>query len=118
MSDADLKDPVVELRDRQLSALAALLQLERRVRAAATVEELGFLMVNDTHMIVPYRQAVFWRADTEKVQAISGLSTPDRDAPFCLWLARLFRARLAAEAGIQVDVLSAQDLPAGEQEFW
>ena len=34
--------------NRQLVVLTALLQLERRARAAATVEEFGFLAVNET----------------------------------------------------------------------
>lgn len=72
--------------DRRLIALSALLELEKRARAAASPDALGFLMVNDTHMVVGYRQAAFWRADkgggSGRLQALSGLATPDPDAPF------------------------------------
>ena len=112
MPDADLQGSAPDARDRQLGALAGMVQLERRVRTAATPEELGFLMVNDTHMIVPYRQAVFWRNDSEKVQTISGLAAPDPDAPFCQWLAKLFRTQLQTGEGAQAHILDARSLPA------
>ena len=92
--------------DRGLVALAAVLELEKRVRAAATAEELGFLMVNDTHQVVPYRQAAFWRVDRGRVAALSGLATPDPDAPFTRRLAAWFARR--AE---RPDALRAEAVP-------
>lgn len=67
-------------------ALATLVQLEKRVRACTTVQELAYLIVNDTHSLAPYRQAALWRADTGEVQALSGLSVAERHAPFVVWL--------------------------------
>lgn len=67
--------------------LAQLVALERRARAAQTPAELGWLMVNETSELTPYRQAAFWRADNGQIQALSGLATPDRHAPFVVWLA-------------------------------
>ncbi|THF67241.1 HlyD family efflux transporter periplasmic adaptor subunit [Pseudothauera nasutitermitis] len=80
--------------------LAVLLQLERRVRACASEEELAFLMVNDTHALAPYRQAVLWQAQPGggRIAALSGLAVPDPHAPFNVWLARLLAAH-AAQAG-------------------
>ncbi len=108
----------LDVRDRQLAVLAGLVQLERRVRAAATLEELGFLVVNDTHMLAGYRQAVLWRCDTARVQAVSGLAAPDRDAPFTLWLTTLFRDGMAGAESRKTAVLTAADLPAAEQAMW
>jgi len=107
-----------QIRDRQLMALTTLLQLEKRVRAAITAEELAFLMVNDTHMMVAYRQAAFWRADQEKLQALSGLAQPDRDAPFTAWLNRLCRTRAEAPQGRTAHPFSAADMAPEEREFW
>jgi hypothetical protein len=109
---------MMEVKDRQIDALAGLVQLEKRVRAATTAEELGFLMVNDTHMLVGYRQAFLWRCDSNRIQAISGLAMPDSDAPFCIWLASLFRGRLKRPEGQTPHVLTALDLPEAEQIYW
>ncbi len=47
---------------KQLMSAAALIQLEARVRHAASGEALGFLIVNETHQLVPYRVSAFWLA--------------------------------------------------------
>ncbi|MBL8654440.1 MAG: multidrug transporter, partial [Alphaproteobacteria bacterium] len=44
-----------------LRRLSAMLQLQRRARRAASVEELAFVTVNETHALVPYRQAALFR---------------------------------------------------------
>lgn len=102
-------------RDRQLAALAGLVQLERRVRMAPTAAELAFLMVNDTHALAPYRQAVLWRADRGAIQAMSGLATPDAEAPFNHWLCK----RMADWKGFSgPQELTADDVPADEASIW
>ncbi|MCG6122854.1 MAG: HlyD family efflux transporter periplasmic adaptor subunit [Microvirga sp.] len=96
--------------DRGLLALGAVLEIEKRARAALTVEELGFLVVNDTHLVAPYRQAAFYRADRRVVQALSGLAMPDPDAPFTRLLRTWFE-RSRAEASEQPG--AAWALPTG-----
>jgi hypothetical protein len=103
-------------RDRQLAVLAGLVQLERRVRAAATLQELAFLIVNDTHTLVPYRQAVLWRADTGTVQAMSGLAVPEADAPFNLWITKLMRQWATESAPPRA--VTAHDLDPAEWDAW
>jgi phosphotransferase system IIA component len=64
-------------------------QLLKRARHAATVEELGFVMVNETHALLPYRQAALWQRNARgagKVLAVSGVAAVERNAPFMLWL--------------------------------
>jgi hypothetical protein len=96
MKQADLASP-----PSYETRLAAMLQLEQRARAAASTEELAFLMVNDTHALLPYRQAVLWQRSEVQgdgaIIALSGLAVPDRNAPFNVWLAAL----LAAESQVQ-----------------
>jgi hypothetical protein len=73
----------------QLFGLSTLVQLVKRARHAATAQELGFMMVNETHSLIPYRQAVLWRRDQKgrgKVVAISGTPVVERNAPLTLWL--------------------------------
>ncbi|KAF7599013.1 MAG: multidrug transporter [Candidatus Dactylopiibacterium carminicum] len=98
--------------------LAVLLQLERRVRACASEEELAFLMVNDAHALAPYRQAVLWQAEAGgggRIVALSGLAVPDAHAPFNVWLARLL-----ADHAAQADVAGALPVPvaADDAAMW
>ena len=67
------------------AALAVLVDLSRRARQARSEAELAFLLVNDTHSLVPYRQAALWRAD-RGLQALSGLVQPEANAPYAQWL--------------------------------
>jgi phosphotransferase system IIA component len=81
--------------DAQLFGLGTLVQLLKRARRAATAEELGFVMVNETHALLPYRQAALWQRNASgagKVLAISGAALVERNAPFMLWLNPAFAA--------------------------
>jgi len=85
----------------QLFGLGTLVQLLKRARRAESTEELGFVMVNETHALLPYRQAALWQRDAHaagKVVAISGAAVTERNAPFTLWLNPAF-AKLDDETG-------------------
>ncbi|HAT50962.1 MAG: biotin/lipoyl-binding protein [Nitrospirae bacterium] len=73
----------------QASPLVVLLQLGQRVRQTGTLEELYFVLVNESHTLIPYRQAVLWNASGE-VRALSGVPKVDPRIPFVLWLQLLF----------------------------
>lgn len=81
------------------SAVAApllqLLELGRRARAAASLDELAFLAVNDSHALHPYRQGALWLAEGG-VRALSGVLQPEANAPYAQWLARACRALQAS----------------------
>lgn len=63
--------------------LATLLQLLHRAREADGAARLGFVMVNETQHLLPYRQAAFWREGLRAhVAALSGLAEPDPTAPY------------------------------------
>jgi hypothetical protein len=87
-----LPDPVVD--DSRL--LATLLHLGRRAREAASAAELDFVAVNETHALVPYRQAALWlngfRPATGQVVALSGVAGMESNAPYVIWLSSLFRS--------------------------
>lgn len=86
----------------QTTLLAVLLQLEQRARACSDEQDLAFLMVNDTHALAPYRQAVLWRAEPGGdgvIAALSGLAVPERNAPFNVWLSGLLTRRLQRGEG-------------------
>lgn len=95
--------------------LAALLQLEKRARACADTEGLGFLMVNDTHALAPYRQAALWLPGAGadgRIAALSGLAVPDANAPYTAWLAGLLSRR--ADDGTTGAFAASPD----EQAMW
>ena len=69
------------------SPAVLLLELGHRARLAASLPELEFLLVNDTRLLAPYRQAALWR-EAGGVAALSGVVQPDRNAPYAQWLAR------------------------------
>ncbi|MGD9158443.1 MAG: HlyD family efflux transporter periplasmic adaptor subunit [Desulfobacteraceae bacterium] len=74
--------------------LSAVLQFEQQLRHAENRSEFEFLVVNETHTIVPFRQAVLWRWSGPKsgrIDAISGLASLDRQSPFILWLTDILK---------------------------
>lgn len=73
--------------DDRLGALWALL---RRVREAASARELGFILVNDTLSLAPYRQAAFCLAG-DGAYALSGVVQIEANAPYAQWLQHLTR---------------------------
>lgn len=90
--------------------LMGLLQLSRRVREVGTLQELGFVAVNETRGLLNYRQAVLWvDGSGGHLQSLSGVARPDPGAPFAQWLARVFRAVMPVSAArrLQADELSA-----------
>jgi len=113
--------PDPRILESQVQTLSALAQLGRRARHAATVEELGFLMVNETHVLLAYRQAVLWRRDAPgigRVQAVSGAPVVERNAPFMLWLEKAMAALDRAGKEMAPQPVSAADLPAELAEDW
>ncbi len=104
----------------QLFGLGTLVQLLKRARQAATEQELAFIMVNETHNLVPYRQAVLWRRDragSGRVIAISWGAVVERNAPLTLWLERAL-GRLDTDMADAPKPVSAADLTGSLAEEW
>ncbi len=100
--------------------LARLLHLARRAREVASTVELGFIAVNETRDLLPYRQAVLW-VEGPGVVALSGVVAPEANTPYLLWLGRVVRRLTSADfpAGPARPVkLVASDLPADEAAEW
>ena len=97
------------------SPLLTLLALARRARQVRDPAELGFLAVNDSHALAPYRQAALWFA-SGGVTALSGVVQPEANVPYVQWLERacaaLHRQPGAARA------VTAADLPEEEGRDW
>jgi hypothetical protein len=110
-----------EIIDNELLGLGSLVQLGKRARSAATVEELGFIAVNETHALVPYRQAALWRRDdagSGRILALSGAATIERDAPFALWLERVLAQIDRGSGDAPARAVGAADLPQDLAAEW
>ena len=78
-----------------MNPLLTLHDLSRQARAAGSPDELVFLLVNSTHSLVPYRQAVLVRRE-DGVRALSGVVKPELNAPYVDWVRALVRQHLDA----------------------
>lgn len=107
-----------------VTSLARLLQLARRSREAQSLEELGFIAVNETRDLVAYRQAVLWQ-EGEGAVALSGVVSSEANSPYVLWLMRVLRQVAGTDAhssgldaSARVKTFSAADLAAEEAAEW
>ncbi|HSG62439.1 MAG TPA: HlyD family efflux transporter periplasmic adaptor subunit [Pseudomonadales bacterium] len=102
------------------NVLATVLGLINRASQAEDLAELRFMLVNETRQMLPYRLAMLW-LENEGVSALSGVVSIEKNAPFVLWLNRLFShlQGLGFDSGSRV--LTRADLPddiANEYAQW
>lgn len=96
-------------------ALGVLLDLSRRAREASDRTVLGFLAVNDSHALAPYRQAALWLADGG-IQALSGVVQIESNAPYAQWLQQACTSMAAG--GSEPALVNAATLPAALGDEW
>jgi hypothetical protein len=99
-----------------VQSLVALLDLSRRARLAGSARELGFLLANDTHALVPYRLSGFWLAG-EGIHTLSGLVQIEANAPYALWLSKVFRF-LSTQGSDITRAVRESDLPSELAHDW
>ena len=95
--------------------------LARRVRQADSDRELGFIWVNESMGLTPYRQSVLWLEDTG-VWALSGVVQIEANVPYVQWVNAVCRY-WQDHHGLkpQAVTLTAADLPpdlAAEWPHW
>ncbi|SFQ32836.1 HlyD family secretion protein [Geopseudomonas sagittaria] len=95
--------------------LAILLELGHRVRHAASVRELEFIAVNDSHQLVPYRQAALW-SSRQGIASLSGVIQVEANVPYAQWLAKV--CRHLADSAPMVARVDAAALPAQLGAEW
>ncbi len=88
----------------EVLAMANLLHLSRRARAATEALELSYVAMNETLVLVNYRQAVL--VVGEQVTALSGVVSPEANAPYVHWLGRLLREIRAPRPEPSLDEIS------------
>lgn len=106
--------------DPRLVALSTLLLIERDVRRAESLQDLRYIMVNDTHRLVAYRQAFVWEqteaGGAHPVQA-SGVSELEANSPMVLWLGEV-STWLASRRDAGPLPLLASDAPESLRAGW
>ncbi len=74
--------------------LSRIILLEGDIRKVSTINEFGVLAVNETHRIIPYFQCFMWRKGRFgklRIQAVSGASQVDGDAPSVLLILKIVK---------------------------
>jgi hypothetical protein len=109
---------VSERLNHQLLRLTLLLQLERRARLAPA-KELPYVLVNETAELIPYRQAVLWRKDFDRIEEVSGVAKPEQNSPYALWLKPVLRHISRTEKAYQTIIpFTMNDLPQELAKDW
>lgn len=93
-----------------------LKDLAQRARQAQSDRELGFLLVNESLALAPYRQAALWLAQ-EGVWSLSGVVQVDAHVPYAQWLDAVAR-HLHEPGSAVVQPFTARDLPADLAAEW
>ena len=97
--------------------LLTLLDLGRRARRAQGRDELAFMLVNDTRLLISFRQAALWFEDGG-IRTLSGVVQHESNAPYVQWLNRVCR-HLAQDAGETAPRrVVASDLPGELATEW
>jgi hypothetical protein len=97
--------------------LLTLVELMKRAQKANSLEELAFLVVNETHALAPYRQGVLWWNDGG-IHTLSGVVQIEANAPYALWLSKICSSLSHEES---TKTIMKQDLPqalGAEWEEW
>lgn len=96
--------------------LAHYLKLERQARAAASVEELSYGMVNDSQPLFGYRHGAL--LITGKVRALTGISVVEPNAPFVVFMERVAGRLASSERFPLPGVVPPEDLDQASREDW
>lgn len=81
----------------QIPTPMILINLAQQARKAESDKALQFLLVNQTHQLVPYLLGVLWIAD-EGVVIQSGVSFVERNSPYISWLNNVCELLIEQEA--------------------
>ncbi|MDQ6955071.1 MAG: HlyD family efflux transporter periplasmic adaptor subunit [Mariprofundaceae bacterium] len=103
----------------QIQALSLLVQLQQKACSSKNEENFSFHVVNETYSLIQYRQAILWYGETinPHIVAISGLPSPDRQAPMMQWLKKICQHQ-HMQAHEQCYIFSKQAVPKTLQRHW
>ena len=85
-----------------MDKVVALLELQKQIRDADRVEDIGFLAANKVHALIPYQQAIFWikKTDGIELKTLSGTGTLDQNSPYAIWLRSFINKQISRSEDI------------------
>ncbi|NUB16932.1 hypothetical protein GAY28_33680, partial [Azospirillum brasilense] len=104
-----------------LNSLLLLLNLQQEARQAQTPEALRFLLVNQTRRMIAYQQAVFLTvapSGKARLEAVSNVAVPERDAPFTRWLEAAASAIAAGAEARNLHGIAPTEVPPALARDW
>ncbi|MBF0194305.1 MAG: HlyD family efflux transporter periplasmic adaptor subunit [Magnetococcales bacterium] len=106
--------------NRQLTGCLAMLQLQREVRQADSVEELGLIMVNRSQKILPATTTLFWQKNLSsgEIKQASGVAQIDANAPFIIWANAIINRLTSQNNKNEAFTVNKQDLPQDDIKQW
>lgn len=107
--------------DPRVLRLTALLQLEQEARQAGNNTELAFVIVNESHRLVPYHQAALWRIKPTGgivVEAVSGVSEVEAHSPFVVWLRQVVKSMSGGSEAHNCHAVEPAQLPPKLADGW
>ncbi len=109
----------LDTQQRQLQGLALLLQLQRKARHCEDSTALGFIMVNETRSLLPYRQSALWlNQPFSKIAAVSGVAQLEASAPYVTWLRGVAEHISRQVTSAVAQPLQAEELPPALATQW
>lgn len=111
--------PAKDFEKQTRTAIADVLLLQQQLRQFNSFDELAYFLSNETAKIVEYRTAIFWfeGATGSRVESVSGIPFPARDAPFTLWVGQVC-GELIKQALEKPVVVDATLLPKSLANSW
>lgn len=103
------------MNEKSASSLMMLLELIQRSQSIESTEELAFLLVNDTHLLTPFRQSVFWLVEGG-VSTLSGVVQIEANAPYVQWLNKVCTELLSSD--VSPRLLTSQNLSSELAAEW
>ena len=104
---------------RQLAGLNRLHQLQKQLRLATSVAEVGFTLVNDTQQLISYRQGFLWHKG-KGVTHVSSMASVDSGTPYVRWCESLaeFALDLYEQQAAHPLYLDSQQVPQDIAQAW
>jgi len=102
-----------------MDKVLTLLDLQKKARDAANIQELGFVLVNNTHRLLPYTQAIFWSFDGQniKLETVSGNASIEQKSAYAIWLASLIKDCISKNAQDAIAV-SGDTIEEAKRSHW
>jgi len=101
--------------------LVSLLRLEKSARQSGRLDELQFIITNETRHILFYEQATLWvttATGKNRVRVVSGVSHPDTSSPYFQHLHRLLDAFASTKDAKQIVKLKRESFSNELFEDW